>query len=286
MNIYNLFLQKLNVGLLLILFLVLVPNFSQAESIPLKVFKGPKKSYFTYSSLKTRKDYKQITIPKDASYKNKETTLWAVPLKNLFNGFKVEGDTIIQFNCTDGFSAPLDTELILNNSKKGAIAYLAIEDPLQKWQPLPNKRVSAGPYRIVWLNPEKSRIVQEQWPYMISSFEIKKSLRETYPKIFPSRKLAKNDPINLGFKVFRKNCFACHSINGQGEGDIGPDLNLPMNPTEYFKLEALKKLIRNPQSVRRWKSSKMPDFDKSEITDKELGHLIRYLKHMRIRKAK
>ena len=38
-----------------------------------------------------------------------------------------------------------------------------------------------------------------------------------------------------GLKLFQKTCFACHTINGEEASKVGPDLNLPMNPTEYFK---------------------------------------------------
>lgn len=266
-----------------ILILIYFFSFSTfAESLLIES-KSQNKAY-TSKSLLNHKQTKTISIPKDPSYGNVPATLQVIPLHELFKDLNISNEQVIQFHCADGFSAPLNTILALNNKKDKAIAYLAIEDPQNKWSPLPKKEQSAGPFRIVWVNPEKSNIVQEQWPYMITSFSIKESLQSAYPKIYPNKNLKENDPVKKGFKVFLTNCFACHKMNQQGEGEIGPDLNHPMNPTEYFKESALRKLIRNPRSVRAWKGSLMPDFDKEEISDKELNELIAYLKHMTSRK--
>jgi mono/diheme cytochrome c family protein len=237
------------------------------------------KAYTTESLLKN-KHTKTIKIPSDPSYKNEPGEFKAIPLNILFKEYKLNNEMVIQFHCTDGFSAPFNTTLALNSKPDKSIAYLAIEEPNNKWTNLPKKKLGAGPFRIVWVNPEKSNIVQEQWPYMISSFSIKESLKASYPKIYPSDTLEANHDAHKGFKVFLNNCFACHRMNKQGEGEIGPDLNHPMNPTEYFQVDALKKLIRNPSDVRTWKTSKMPDFDKSEISDKDIDDLVAYLEHM------
>jgi hypothetical protein len=39
-------------------------------------------------------------------------------------------------------------------------------------------------------------------------------------------------------------------MNHQGPSRVGPDLNLPLNPTEYFKESVLPRYIRNPKSIR------------------------------------
>ena len=68
-------------------------------------------------------------------------------------------------------------------------------------------------------------------------------------------------------------------MNGQGAARIGPDLNLPMNPTEYFKDNILQKYIRDPKSVRTWEASKMPGFDQA-FSDQDISDIIEYLKLM------
>ena len=49
-----------------------------------------------------------------------------------------------------------------------SIAYIAIENPKSKWPDLPLKPSSgsAGPFYLVWLKPELSGILQEEWPYL------------------------------------------------------------------------------------------------------------------------
>ena len=61
---------------------------------------------------------------------------------------------------------------------------------------------------------------------------------------------------------------------------MGPDLNLPMSPTEYFSAANLKKLIRNPQNLRSWPESQMVGFTSDAVSDTEISDLIAYLKWM------
>ena len=65
---------------------------------------------------------------------------------------------------------------------------------------------------------------------------------------------------------------------------MGPDLNVPYNPTEYFSGDFLKRYIRDPQSLRQWPQAKMPAFTASVLPDNELDLLVGYLRHMAGRK--
>lgn len=65
---------------------------------------------------------------------------------------------------------------------------------------------------------------------------------------------------------------------------MGPDLNVPYNPIEYFQPVYLRKLIRDPQSLRRWPQAKMPGFAESVLSEQELDALLAYLGHMAARK--
>jgi cytochrome c1 len=75
-------------------------------------------------------------------------------------------------------------------------------------------------------------------------------------------------------------------MNGDGAGSIGPDLNLPMNSTEYFEAKALVALIRDPASVRTWPGMAMRGYSEATIPDSELSDLIAYLKYMSTRRGK
>ena len=99
---------------------------------------------------------------------------------------------------------------------------------------------SAGPFYLIWKNPKLSDIGTENWPFMLAGFDVKKSLEMTYPKIIPASNIKKSDDVYLGMQSFVKNCFACHKMNAQGEGVMGPDLNLPMNQQSTLKKQHLK----------------------------------------------
>jgi mono/diheme cytochrome c family protein len=77
----------------------------------------------------------------------------------------------------------------------------------------------------------------------------------------------------------------CHTLNGQGDAKLGPDLNIPHSPTEYLRADMFRTLVRNPQNLRRWPQSKMPGFDTHVLSDRDLDDLEAYLKHMAGRKV-
>jgi cytochrome c1 len=72
----------------------------------------------------------------------------------------------------------------------------------------------------------------------------------------------------------------CHTLNGQGTSQLGPDLNIPFNPTEYMAEKYLRQLIRDPQSLRRWPQSKMAGFSPKDLPDGELDQIVAYLRSM------
>ena len=43
-------------------------------------------------------------------------------------------------------------------AQSGAQAWLAVEDPARPWPPLANGKPSAGPFYLVWTQPQASRI--------------------------------------------------------------------------------------------------------------------------------
>jgi mono/diheme cytochrome c family protein len=69
-------------------------------------------------------------------------------------------------------------------------------------------------------------------------------------------------------------------MNGGGSSEMGPDLNRPMNPTEYFQRPALHRFIRDPASVRAWPDQKMPGFGPDRLSEAEVEAVIAYLEHM------
>ncbi|NWL77824.1 cytochrome C [Pseudomonas taiwanensis] len=220
----------------------------------------------------------EVTIADDVSYK-KTMRYRAVPVAALLEGIKP--DEHLQAVALDGFAAELAAAPLLNN--KGARAWLAIEDPAKPWPPLAAGEPSAGPFYLVWTDPKAARISPEQWPFQVARIRYLPSVAERFPALLPADDASAE--VQAGFAQFQKNCLACHRLNGAGDAQFGPDLNIPHNPTEYFAGDFLPHYIRDPQSLRRWPQGKMPGFSKEAITDEELGQLIGYLKHMAGRKV-
>jgi len=224
-------------------------------------------------------------VENDPAYPGQKMNYDAVPLYTLFEGLKIDPTDTLMFSCLDGFSAPLLSTRLLNSNPNKSVAYIAIEPASERWPRLkPNSAASAGPFYLVWDNPKASNIGTEEWPYQLAGFVLKPSIEAQFPNTVPSQSLHAESTARQGYKLFIKNCFACHTMNGQGASQIGPDLNLPHNPTEYFSPTFLRKLIRDPQSVRLWPESKMKGFDRSMLSDKELQSIISYLQHMSSRK--
>ena len=252
-----------------------------ATEATLEIVADKEQLRFSQTQLLSRSDLQTISIA-DSEYKGRFTRFKAIPISNLFKGLAIPDLAVVQCNSTDGFSANLEKTRLFSTDPKASKAFLAIEDPKSPWPRLSGKATSAGPYYLVWTNPQASAIGSEEWPYQIASFHILSDPRSVFPKIYPAADAATN--VQSGFKSFQKYCFACHRMNGNGTGSIGPDLNLPMNPTEYLEANALVLLIRDPASVRTWPRRAMRGFSEAEIPDAELSDLIAYLRHMSTRK--
>ena len=238
---------------------------------------------FKRSDLLKRSDIETIVVPRDPSYR-RSITYRAVRTRALFEGLTIADDAVVQFRCLDGFSAPISKERLLDTTPGRSVAYIAIEEEDKPWPPLKPGRPSAGPFYLVWQRPEASFIGPEEWPYQLVAFEVKGTLESLYPRILPDARLGPNTAVRQGFAVFTKNCFACHTLNKAGESAVGPDLNVPMNPTEYLRRSALRAIVRDPQSLRHFPESRMSGFPEETLSEKDLDHLIAYLKHMARRK--
>ena len=240
---------------------------------------------YTASELLKRADLETITVEHDPAYGGREMRYRAISAAALFAETNLRDDEVVQFRCRDGFVASISKERIMQKGPGRSVAYLAIEDPKSKWPDLTLKGASgsAGPFYLVWLKPELSGILQEEWPYQVVAFEVKGRLKDLYPGIFPAR--AKDSGVARGLKLFQQTCFACHTINREGPSQVGPDLNLPLNPTEYFKESVLPKYIRDPKTIRSWSASKMPGFGPEVLSDEDIASIVAYLKQMAFEKS-
>jgi mono/diheme cytochrome c family protein len=241
---------------------------------------GPEARRYTAAQLLGRPDAVELTIPGDVSY-GRPMKYRAVPLLALV---KVGSafDTI-EARAADGFVSQIPLALVEKGATGGAKAWIAVEDPAAPWPVLPGKTASAGPFYLVWENPERSAIGSEQWPYQVASLTEVESPAHRWPQMVVAASLPGDAPARRGQAVFTTQCLPCHRMKGAGAADVGPDLGQPMNPTQYFTPKGLRSLIRNPKAVRTWPQQQMPAFDETKISDADLDALIAYLAHMAAR---
>ena len=253
-----------------------------ASEPELTVVAGGRMATYAPASLLAMPAATQVTIPADVAYK-RAMSFRAVPLSALLAG--VGPDETIRFVANDGYVANLPAAPLLARGD-GAVAYLAIEPPDAPWPPLkPGESATAGPFYVVWVHPESGGVRAGQWPYQVVRVESVAPLVKRYPMLAPAASVSAQNPIRHGFAAYEKHCSACHTLNLGGDARIGPDLNVPYNPTEYLRVDALRRLIRDPQSLRRWEAAKMPKFPAATLSDRELTDLLAYLRHMADRKV-
>ncbi|MGE7136972.1 c-type cytochrome [Luteibacter sp. NPDC031894] len=251
-----------------------------APAATLVVDTGDGARKLTTEALLARPDVRDIQVRGDVSYHH-DAHYRAIPLKALLDG--VPADAHLQFVALDGFTAEVPASLVLDGH--GAEAWLAIEPEGAPWPALGTGKPSAGPFYLVWLHPDAGHVGPEQWPYQVASIRVLASPAARFPAMQPAASLPANAPARHGFALFQRNCISCHTLNGQGDAKLGPDLNIPHNPTEYLRDAMFRTLVRNPQDLRHWPQAKMPGFDSKVLSDADLDDLVAYLKHMAGRKA-
>ena len=250
---------------------------AHAEDRVLTLSIGPEARRFTAAQLLARPDATDLTIPADVSY-GRPMKYRAVPLLPLVSA-GAAFDTI-EARSADGFVSQIPLALVQKAATGGAKAWIAIEDPASPWPVLPGKTASAGPFYVVWENPQRSAIGSEQWPYQLASLTAVESPAHRWPQMVVAASVPADAPARRGQAVFTTQCLPCHRMKGAGIADVGPDLGQPMNPIQYLTPEGLRKLIRNPKTVRTWPQLQMPGFDETMLREADLDALIAYLDYM------
>lgn len=237
-----------------------------------------KPATLTTEALLAMPDAATIHVPDDVTY-HRAMTYRAVPLRSLPGVQTLPADAELQITATDGFVTNLPAALVHGGSSHGATPWLAIEPQDKPW-PRTSKGTDIGPFYLVWINPGASGVLSEQWPFQINAIRMVASRAAKWPQLAVDASAPANSPIRRGQTLFATQCMVCHRMNGAGDAAVGPDLNLPHNPTEYFQPWALKAYIRDPKSIREWSGLKMPGFDKTILSDPDLDAIIAYLGYM------
>ena len=138
-------------------------------------------------------------------------------------------------------------------------------------------KISPLPFYLVW--EEGNALAGVPWPYQLVRLEVV-DWKQKYPHVFPEA-AAEGSAVMNGFALFKAECIRCHSMNLEG-GDVGPELNAPLNITEYWSAENLRAYIQDNSKFRY--KSKMPQFTK--FTTQQLDELLAYLLAMKGQKIK
>ena len=261
---------------------LLLSGFARADEPTITVTVGGDTRSLTRGELLARPDASTIQVTRDVTYRM-PMTYRAVPVASLLAGMTLPPDTVIEAVALNGFVAQLPPDLLLNTDERKAVAWLAIELADHPWPPIPREDMSAGPFYIVWTGAEVGSIRSEQWPYQMAKLVSQPSPLSRWPALAVNSALPPTDPIRAGQALFIVQCLTCHKLNGAGAADVGPDLNLPQNPTEYLTPQGLHDLIRHPKAVRSWPAQVMPALS-GYLSDSDVELIIAYLKHMAGRK--
>lgn len=249
----------------------------RAQSPTLTLSDRDSKKTYSRQDLLAHRALRDITIA-DPVY-GRSMTYRAIPIADLLKDMKIGADDYVQARATDNFSIGIPGRLLGSANTARAEAFLAVEDPAAPWPVLAKSRakLTAGPFFIVWRLEPSAHISREYWAYQLAALTVTDSPLKRWPGLAVAANISAADPIRTGLDRYVEHCISCHRFNGEGEGEQGPDLGRPMNPVEYFQIAALKKLIRNPSSVRKWPEQKMPLFDESNLSDSDLDAVIAWL---------
>ena len=218
------------------------------------------------------------TVEVDDPYYESRKRYRACPLVSLLTaGFGMAPDQLgaedVLFHALDGYVKP--SSLARITEAGGFVAFQDADRPVG-FAPLGRRGLDPGPFYIVWTKPAQRDVHRYPWPYQLAAIELT-SVAKKFPHTVPQGVPA-HAPAWRGYDVFRTDCIACHSINGEG-GTVGPDLNVPRAIVEYRPAAQLKAYIRNPAAFRY---GNMPAHD--YLTPADLDGLMAYFGAMKERK--
>ncbi len=223
---------------------------------------------------------KRIQIEEDPVYKTAKE-YEAIPLAQVLSRFsetdRAAKDRVVVFTAKDGYSVSM--ALADAMSEHGYIAFRDIEVPSgKKWMTFKfgKETTTPAPFYLVWPKQGLDKW-RYPWPFQLASISLQPA--STYFGATAPTKIT--DDVRIGFNLFSTYCIRCHSVNLSG-GQVGPELNIPRNITEYFIEAELAGFILNAPAYRS--GTKMPSFEK--ILDRQQAEaIVTYLKQMKNEKS-
>jgi mono/diheme cytochrome c family protein len=214
----------------------------------------------------------EVYLSDDPAYET-DKRLEGWPLRALLEQFadmpEDRDGWVLQFVATDGYRAnlPLDEW----SPTDGVVAFRDLDAPDgERWSTfeLKGADTTPAPFYVVWPGAGDH---DRPWAYMLAKIGLARA-DTLWGDAVPTH----DDRLRDGFAVFRDNCMACHSVNRSG-GSVGPELNVPMNVTEYWRDGHLADYIRHPTSYRA--DAEMPAMD-AQLSDADMEALLTYLRGM------
>ncbi|HRF73938.1 MAG TPA: cytochrome c [Accumulibacter sp.] len=173
------------------------------------------------------------------------------------------------FHCLDGYQSNTSAANVATLDLR--LAYGEDGVPGQ-WSPIPTGKTMTNPAPFIVISANTSDAKTFSWPFQMNRIE-GVSFARKFPLILPAG-VSADSAIARGFTVFREQCLKCHSVNLQG-GEVGPELNIPQNITEYRSTRFLRQWLRDPSQFRA--RARMPA---TQLTPPEIDEVIAYLRHM------
>ncbi len=191
-----------------------------------------------------------------------------------FGGIVQEPLRTLQFvlRARDGYTVPISGERLLE-----AGAYLAVRDlDRPGWEPIGPQRANPGPAYLVWRESSQVDLETHPRPWQLAAIEVAR-FETVFPHTTPAGE-PDGSTARRGYVIFTDLCIRCHAINREG-GRVGPELNVPMNITEYRPEEQIRAYIRNPMTFRYGAMPPHPN-----LSEADLDGLLGYLRAMALRK--